>query len=73
MNDTHTSVSHPVIKVFTVWLATLGVTSWGDLAAALAALYSLLLILEWCWKKFGRPFAESRGWVKRAKRRKSDD
>lgn len=56
--DAHSSVAHPVIKVVTVWLAALGITSWGDFAAMLAALYSLLLIIEWCWKRFGRSLAE---------------
>jgi hypothetical protein len=29
-----------------------GIGSWGDLAAMLAAIYSLLLIGEWCVKKW---------------------
>lgn len=37
-----------------IWLERIGVTSWGDVAAMLAALYSLLLIIEWLWKKLKR-------------------
>ena len=64
-------VTHPVLKVVSMW-ALVGITSWTDLAAALAAFYSLLLIIEWLWKKCLRPFAESRGWLERMKRRASD-
>lgn len=65
------TVSAPVVKVVSVW-AAVGFTSWSDVAAFLAAVYSLLLILDWVWKKFGRPIAEDRGWVKRKKRRADD-
>lgn len=41
-------------KLGTVW-AAVGVTSWADVAAGLAALYSALLILEFIWKKIVRP------------------
>ena len=72
MNDAQSTVAHPAAKVITVW-AAVGFTSWADVAAFLAAVYSLILILEWVWKKFGRPFAENRGWLKRRiNRRKSD-
>jgi hypothetical protein len=37
---------------FAMWLEAIGINSWGDLAAMLAALYSLILIGEWCWKKY---------------------
>jgi hypothetical protein len=36
---------------FAKLLQAIGVTSWGDGAAMLAALYSLILICEWAWKK----------------------
>jgi hypothetical protein len=29
-----------------------GIGSWGDFAAMCAALYSVLLIIEWVWKKW---------------------
>lgn len=72
MNETQSTVSAPVVKLVTVWGAV-GITSWADFASFLAALYSLLLISEWVWKKWTRPFFESHGWIKRAKRRKDDD
>ena len=36
------------------WLESIGVNSWGDVAAMLAALYSFLLICEWIWKRIKR-------------------
>lgn len=72
MNE-HTSVDHPVLKIFTAWLFALGLKSWSDVAAALAAFYSLLLISEWFWRKFWRPMLEEHGVLKpRPNRRKSD-
>lgn len=63
-------------KLTSVW-AAVGITSWADAAAFLAALYSVLLIAEFMWKKFGRPFAEWRGWVapapKKRGKAKTDD
>jgi hypothetical protein len=49
-------------KLGTVW-AAVGITSWGDLAAALAALYSFLLVCEFAWKKVIRPVCEWMEWV----------
>jgi hypothetical protein len=63
MNDSQT-IASPGMKLMTAW-ALVGITSWADAAAALAALYSVLLILEWCWKKIGRPFLESQGVIRR--------
>ena len=72
MNE-HTSVDHPVLKIFSAWLLALGLKSWSDVAAALAAFYSLLLITEWFWRKFWRPMLEARGIIQpRPNRRKSD-
>lgn len=65
------TVHAPAVKAVSAWVAV-GFTSWADVAAFLAAVYSFILILEWIWKKFGRPFAESKGWVKRKKRRADD-
>lgn len=64
-------VTAPVVKVISAW-AAVGFTSWTDVAAFLAAVYSLILIGEWLWKKLGRPCAERRGWIKRKNRRKDD-
>ena len=46
-----TTVDAPVFKIVTAW-AAVGITSWADMAAFLASLYSFLLIAEWCWKKY---------------------
>jgi hypothetical protein len=54
MNE-HVSVNAPVTKILSAWLAAIGIASWSDLAAALAALYSLLLIAEWLWSRFIKP------------------
>lgn len=67
----HSAVAAPVIKVVSAW-AAVGFTSWTDVAAFLAAVYSLLLIAEWLWKKLGRPFCELHGWLKRKQRRAGD-
>lgn len=53
-------------KLGTVW-AAVGITSWADAAAFLAALYSLLLVLEFLWKKLARPFLEWRGLIEKDK------
>jgi hypothetical protein len=50
-------------KIGSVWAAW-GVTSWADVAAFLAALYSLLLICEFAWKKAVKPFMKWKGWLK---------
>ena len=69
--EQQSTVAAPIVKVISVW-AAVGFTSWTDVAAFLAAVYSLLLICEWLWKKLGRPFCESRGWLMRIKRRRDD-
>lgn len=58
-------------KIGTAW-AAVGITSWADAASALAFCYTLLLLLEWVWKRLARPFAERRGWLHRPLRRKED-
>jgi len=45
------TVDAPILKVVTAWLAAIGVSSWSDVAAALAGLYTVLLIAELVWKK----------------------
>lgn len=69
--DGQQTVAAPAIKVVTAWTAV-GFTSWADVASFLAAVYTALLIAEWLWKKFGRPFAEEHGWIRRKKRRRDD-
>lgn len=74
--DTSVSVAHPVFKAITVWFAAFGITSWGEAASAIAFIYSLCLLGEWCWKRFIRGIAERYGIVKRkpriARTRESD-
>jgi hypothetical protein len=43
-------------KLTSVW-AAVGFTTWADVAAFLAALYSVLLIGEFVWKKWAKPLA----------------
>lgn len=71
VSDNQDSLIGPAAKIGTAW-AAVGITSWADAASALAFFYTLLLVLEWLWKKAGRPFCESRGWLKRKARRKED-
>lgn len=70
--DEHSTVSAPAVKIATAWLAALGISNWSDIAAMFAALYTLLLIMEWFWKKFWRPAFERIGWLKPRLRRQSD-
>lgn len=37
---------------------------WATIAQMAAALYTMLLMGEWFWKKLWRPMAEQRGWIK---------
>jgi len=55
--DTKAGMTKAGIAWAGVWLAKLGITTWSDVAAFLAALYSLILICEWLWKRL-RPSAE---------------
>jgi len=52
MNDHDQTVSMPIIKIASAWVAALGITSWGDFASFMAACYTSLLIAEWVYKKF---------------------
>lgn len=61
-----TQISSPVTKVVIAW-GGVGVSftfPMSEFAAMLAALYTSLMIGEWCWKRFARTFCERRGWVK---------
>lgn len=55
-------VAAPVAKAATAW-AVVGVTTWAEFASFLAAIYTLILLGEWAWKRFGRAYAVRRGWV----------
>lgn len=70
--EQQTSVAQPVAKIVTAW-ASIGLTSWAEFASFMAALYTACLLMEWLWKRCGRPFCEEQGWIKRIKRRHGDD
>lgn len=72
-NDTSVSVSAPGVKAGTALAAGFTVSSWSDLAAVIAAIYSACLLGEWLWKKFIRPALEARGILTRARRRHDDE
>jgi hypothetical protein len=60
-----TDIQYPVEKAASaISFSFLAITSWSDVAAILAALYTLTLMAEWWWKKFWKPFAIKRGWIK---------
>lgn len=73
-----TGIDHAGVKISSAWatvlIAKMGFDSWTDLAALLAALYSLCLLCEWFWKKFWRPLLERMGWIApRTNRRQTDE
>lgn len=80
MDQDPTQVSHPIIKGASSLLVGFGtpivmtldnLTKFATfLSISLAAIYSLLLIIEWWWKHALRPFAESRGWISKSRRRR---
>ena len=61
MND-QVSVNSPIAKIISA-LGLAGITSWSEFASACAALYTLLLISEWVWKRFLKPAFVRRGIV----------
>ena len=64
-------IQAPTIKIATSWGGVI-VTSWNEIAAILASVYTILLISEWVWKRAFRPFLEKRQWLKKPQRRKDD-
>lgn len=60
---------NPVIKAGIAWsgvgfsklLAAFGISTWGDFAAMLAAIYSLFLIADWLYKKWACRHDSRRG------------
>lgn len=63
----HSEPAASVAKAAALWTgAGLGQTtlSWGDLAAMLAAVYSVILIGEWVWRRLMRPTLQNFGVVK---------
>jgi hypothetical protein len=58
-------VSHPALKaaasIVSATFAGFTATEW---AALLAAALNFLLIVDWVWKRIGKPFAQRRGWAR---------
>jgi hypothetical protein len=54
----HPDSAAPVAKAGIAWFgvafAKAGITTWSDVAAVLAAVYSALLIAGWLWRAFVR-------------------
>lgn len=50
-------VSHPLLKATTA-VAAAGIAgyTWSEIAAFLAAIYTLILIGEWVWKRLLKPW-----------------
>lgn len=57
-------VNHPIFKVASVGAAWFAGMTWGELASMMACGYTLLLIVDWFWKRFGKTLAIRRGWIK---------
>lgn len=63
-----THPAHPVGKATLAWggvgiaelLQAVGITTWGEAAAAAAFLYSTILIMEWAYKRVLCPIIISR-------------
>lgn len=59
MNDNSTTIHSPIIKVILAWVGAItGLptpSTWGELAALLAAIYTALMILEFVWRKMVLP------------------
>lgn len=59
------TVQNQVIKVGSVVAAAgLAGWSWSEIASMLSAIYALILIVEWAWKRIFKPIFIRRGWIK---------
>lgn len=78
MDQDPTTISAPVVKAGAAIASATGaqvvesasratadlfVLNWPNIASAAAAIYTLALLVEFCWKKFWRPFFERMGWI----------
>jgi hypothetical protein len=59
------------IGLGTAW-AAVGISSWAEAASAGAAVYTLLLIGHFLWRRAVRPLLERFGFLKRQLKRASD-
>ena len=57
-------VHHPLLKLLSVFALWLGSLSWGEVASIGASFYTLLLIVDWFWRRLWRPFFIRRGWLR---------
>lgn len=51
---------------YSTWATVMSIP-WSTIASFVAAVYTLLLISEWFWKKLWRPLLERRGIIERRK------
>jgi O-antigen/teichoic acid export membrane protein len=63
-------IQNQVVKVASAW-GVIAFTSWAEFAAFLGALYTMVLLTEWFWKKMWRPLLVRLGYLP-ADRRKED-
>lgn len=61
-NDDQTT--HPVLRVASVGGALLAGMTWGERASMLAAGYTALLIFEWFYRRFIKPYLIRTGRMK---------
>lgn len=59
-------IAAPAVKLVSVW-AAVGITSWAEAASFVAFCYTMILIMEWAWKKYKARKAKVSG------RRRRDD
>lgn len=61
-------ITHPVLKVASSIGTAVGSQfmprTWSEAAAMLSAFLTALFIIEWLWKRIGKPLAIRRGWMK---------
>ena len=65
-------IHNQILKVGSAW-GLFAITSWADFASVLAAMYSLLLISEWFWKKLWRPMLVRMGYLPALVLKKAQD
>lgn len=58
-------IAHGGASIVITYFASMSPT---QLAASFAAFLNFLLIIDWFWKRFWRPLAIRRGWIKLRKR-----
>ena len=57
-------INHPAIKGSSVVGAWLVGMTWGERASMVAFFYTVLLIIDWFWKRFVKPLLIRRGVIK---------